>query len=148
MADWDSNDYYANKRFQIPRGVGEVKSPYDQGSPEGQDEVARNPRPVVVRTFDLSTAGQALIDVQGGSFVFYGHDGTDNKAVDSTSLVNVFINSRTNNGAEPYPAKHARGYHNPFMYLYIEWPAQSGVFVDLVIYMGGVRPWIDGESCT
>ena len=143
---------YPGNRFQVPDTSKQVQSPYDQDSSLFQDLVARNVAGFTVVTLNLGTAGQLTLPMEGYHFVFYGHDGSTNKAVDTTILVNAWINTLANPGSNPFPAKHARGFSGPFGSLYLEWPAQlnSGQprYADLVIFKSIERPWIDGETPT
>jgi len=143
---------YPGNRFQVPDNQKQVKSPYDQDSSLFQDLVARNVSGFFVQTINLGVAGSLTVPVEGYHFVFYGHDNSTNKAVDSTILVNAWINTLANPGTNPFPAKHARGFSGPFGSLYLEWPAQmngmNARYADLVVYKSIERPWIDGETPT
>lgn len=147
-----SNKYYPGPRFEMPDVRRQIENPYDHDSGTFQDLVARNLRPVFVQTLNLGTAGQLLLNVEGYHFVIYGHDGSSNKAVDTTVLVNAWINLQTNDGTTPFPAKHARGFTGPFEKLYIEWPAQTNLgnprYCDMIIFKTPMKPWIDGEAPT
>lgn len=143
-----SDEYYNKARYMIPKSDEQVKSAYDQESAQFQDLVGRNQQPVFVETINLNSAGEKTLQVEGYHFVLYGHDGSANKAVNSTVYANAYVNARTPTGATPFPAKHARGFSGPFNILTLTWPAQTGLFADLIIYKGDHKPWIDGESAT
>ena len=51
-------------------------------------------------------------------------------------------------GTDYFPMKHARGLSGPFQKLTMKWPAQMGVYADIIVLSGMHQPWIDGESCT
>lgn len=137
-----------NDRFEVANPLQQVFSPYDIPTSLIDDMIARNVIPWKVQTIDLSVAGSTTLMTPGFHFVIYGHDGSANKAVNTTALVNVWWGQAKNPGVNPFPAKHARGMSGPFQALYIEWPAQSGVYADLIVHSGMYQPYVDGESCT
>lgn len=134
-------------RFETPMTTQQVFSPYDIPDALIQDMISRNVRPFSVQTIDLTNAGSMKIQTPGFHFVIYGHNNTPNKAVNTTAYVEVWWGN-TKNAAKGFPAKHARGFSGIFSELFIEWPAQIGVFADIVVLTGMNEPWIDGESCT
>ena len=144
--------YRPGDRFTTPNPQGQVDSPYDFDSRVLQDLKQRNISPVFVDTIDLSVAGSRYYNQPGYHFVIWGHDGSAIKTVNTTALVNAFINKNSNDGLTPFPAKHARGFTGVFSQLYVEWPAQTSaglpVYCDLAIFKSSDLPWIDGESCT
>lgn len=149
-----NNNYpYRNRdKYEIPQSDREVTNPYDQDSKLFQDLEQRDYDCVYVQSINLGVAGSLYLPKSGYHFCVFGRDASTNKAVDTTVLLNIWINKKTNNGSVPYPAKHGRGYSGPFSRLYIEWPAQtngaSSRFLDLVIYKCINQPWIDGEAPT
>lgn len=144
--------YRIGDKFETPQSAGQVVNPYDQDSALFQDLIQRGYAPVHVETLNVGTAGAKFINVSGFHFVCYFHDGTANKSSVTNGLANVWINRRTNDGSNPFPGKHARGFSGPFAFLYLEWAAQlSGgnpVYVDVIVFKGSEKPWIDGEACT
>ena len=140
--------YRPGSRFQIPERAGQIVSPYDIDSNLLQDLAQRQLQVMDVITISLAVAGTQLINKPGYGFVFFGHDGDDIKTVNTQTLVNVWINQQTANTPVGYPAKHARGYFGPFGQLFLQWPAQTDAYVDLIIFKNFERPWIDGEACT
>ena len=141
--------YLHGNRFVVPDSIRQVSSPYDQDSRLWEDLVQRGIRPVSVRTINLEVAGQLSIDETGYHFVIYGHDGSLIKTVNTQAFVGVQINTKIDRQDQvAFPAKHARGYSGPFNGLFITWPAQVGVYADLLIFKSFERPWIDGESAT
>ena len=135
-------------RFQSKLESEVIITPYDQDSKLFEDLQQRNVSPVHVQTVSLASAGSLMIPYSGFHFVCYGHDGSATKITNTTAYIKAFINKRANDGGDPFPAKHARGFSGPFASLYFEWTAQAGVFMDIVILRSPDRPWIDGESCT
>ena len=98
-------------------------------------------------TLDLSNAGHVEIDMPGFHIVAYGHDGTPNKAVNTTAYLSLQLD-REYQGETGFPMKHGRGFSGIFGKSFLTWPAQSGLFVDVVIYTGIHRPYIGGDSAT
>lgn len=140
--------YLQGDRFQTPNSQKDIASPYDHDSALFQDLEQRGIMPVYVETLNLSTAGGKFINVSGFHFVLYGHTNVAIKTIDTTAYASVWINQKTPQGNNPFPAKHARGFSGPFAFLYLEWPAQNNVYVDVVIFKGSQKPWIDGETPT
>lgn len=144
-------------RFQEPNSLKQIISPYDMDSRLLQDLQQRGIRPVKVFKIDLSVAGQLQIKDSGFHFVQYGWmqqtPGTDgNKPVNTTSLVNVQINTDHDAGFDQFPAKHARGFSGPFNGLFLTWIAQTSagqpIYCDFILFKSSDKPWIDGESAT
>ena len=146
--------YRQENRFQTPSRSGQVVSPYDQDSALFQDLDQRATQVTYTQTINLSEAGSLLIPVSGYHFCCYGHDGQDNKTVDTTVLLNAYINQQSDAGGPnaAFPAKHGRGYSGPFAKIFFTWPAQENSgqprYADIVIYKGANQPWIDGEAPT
>ena len=149
--------YSDGGRFPAPPdSTRQVISPYDQDSNLFQDLKQRGLSPVkVIENLDLTVAGQLFVDEPGYHFVIYGHEGSvpdPSKPVNTTVLVNIWINGQNNQSGKPFGAKHGRGFSGPFGQLYLEWPAQPNgstpVFADLYIFKGSQKPWIDGETPT
>lgn len=153
------DSYYPKKRFMPVDPNRQVELPYDIGTATIDDIVARNPKLVDVMTLNLTSAQvqPKEINTQGWACVIFGHDGTQTRVVNTTAFVacqfNQFDPSIVDLLQSPptpfgYPLKHARGFYGPFNKLYLTWPAQTGVYADLVIYKSCLRPWIDGETPT
>lgn len=134
-------------RFKIADPLQMVFSPYDIPTSLIDDMIARNVRPWSVQTISLAAAGEMVMMTPGFHIVIYGHDGSANKAVNTTAYVECFW-GQTTQQATGFPLKHARGLSGPFQALYLRWPAQSNVYCDIVVHTGMYTPWIDGESCT
>ncbi len=125
----------------------QVKSPLDIPNALINDAIARGIAPFIVETVNLSTAGSKVINYPGTHVVIYGHDGSTNKAVNTTAYMQMWWGD-TKKGSNGFPLKHARGFSSPFGSLYLEWPAQANVYVDIVVFNSIFQPWQDGESCT
>lgn len=126
--------------------TGEIISPYVPQSHVLNDIKRTRAAPFEIRTISLASAGELFISTFGHGLVIYGHDGSATKAVNSTALVNLWIENQDGN---PFPLKHSRGFVGPFTQIWLRWPAQSGVFVDLVIYKNTVNhPYVNGEAAT
>lgn len=134
-------------RFQTADPTQEVFSPYDIPTSLLEDMESRGIKPFHVYTVDLAIAGRLVIQSPGFHIVIYGHDGSFNKAVNSTAFINMWWGNAKKND-EPFPLKHARGYSGIFKDLFLEWPAQPNVKADIVVHSGMHRPWIDGEAAT
>ena len=124
----------------------QVFSPYDIPTELLEDMLQRNIAPFKVFTLDLSSAGELELNAGGFHVVIYGHDGSANKAVNTTAYVEMWMTKR--DASQGFPMKHARGFSGIFRSVYLKWPAQANVFCDVVILTGMHKPWIDGESCT
>lgn len=133
-------------RFETANPTEQVFSPYDIPTALLEDMIARNVAPFKVFTIDLSTAGELEVQSEGFHAVIYGHDGSANKAVNTTAYVEMWTGKR--DATQGFPMKHARGFSGIFRTIYLKWPAQANVFCDVVILTGMHKPWIDGESCT
>lgn len=147
------NQYNYGQRFVGGDNLKQVISPYDQDSKLFEDLKQRGIKPVKVVTIDLSVAGSRVLDEPGFHFVQWGFENSAGKPVNTTSLVQVLINQISDNGEEPFPAKHARGFSGPFASLFLKWDAQlaggsTPVFCSFVIFKGAQEPWIDGEAGT
>lgn len=150
---WDKNvtPYREHEKFKRADSNKEVVNPYDHDTRLMQDLKQRGYNPAFVQTLNLSVANEILIERFGYHFVIYGHDGSTNKAVNTTAFVNVWINQMTRQLDTPFPAKHARGFSGPFSSLYLQWPAQASpaaVYADLIIFASPDKPWVDGEAPT
>lgn len=139
---------YPGDRYQSKTSKEKIVTPYDESSKLFEELAQTGYQPVFIQTINLTSAGSAFINVPGYHFVFYGHDGSTAKPVNTNILVNTWINKRTNDGTTGFPAKHARGYSGPFAFLALEWAAQSNAYADLIIFKSNEKPWIDGEACT
>lgn len=150
MSDGNNPRYpYDNRgRFIEPDSKRQIISPYDQDSRLFQDLAQRGIRPVKVVRIALAAAGQMSIPESGYHFVMYGDDGATPPAVNTTAIVYAQINTDRDQGDTPFPAKHARGFSGPFQGLFLTWPAQNGVYANVIIFKSAERPWIDGESAT
>ena len=132
----------------MPDPKGQVMGPYDEDSFLLQDLVQRNTKVVSVYRLNLTAAGNLWIQEGGYHFVIYGDDNSANQAINSTILVSAFINKSSNDGTNPFPAKHARGFSGPFGQIYFEWLAQSNAYANVIIYKAWDKPYIDGETPT
>ncbi len=134
-------------RFETANPSRQIFSPYDMPTELIQDMISRNVRPFVVQRQDLTAAGELEITVPGFHIVIYGDDNSANRAVNTTAYMELYWEKSSGHDT-PYPLKHARGFSGPFSKLVLKWPAQSGVFVNIVVHTGMHQPWIDGESPT
>jgi len=166
MNRFGDDDFYPRRRFEIPTIKKEYESPYDIDSQELQDLVARKQSPFYKQTLNLTTSsitqfggnGWLEVPIPGQGVVIYGSDGSAIRTVNTTPLVWVQFNaldvnlldqgSATPNAAGGFPMKHARGFRGPFWKLFLNWPAQNGVWIDLIVLANKELPWVDGESCT
>lgn len=137
----------SQSRFQQGPWPEQVRNPLDINDPVIQDMISRAPKPYHVENINLSVAGSKQILVPGFHVVMYGYQTNSAiKAVNTQAFMDMYWG--INKSGTPFPAKHARGMSAPFQGLWLEWPAQANVSVDLVIWHGMYRPYIDGESCT
>lgn len=136
-----------NPRFENHSPIEQVFSPYDIPDALLQDMISRNVRPWSVQTVSLATAGSLVVNTPGFHVVIYGHDGSANKAVNTTAYMECTWGD-SKREFQGFPLKHARGLSGPFQSLYMSWPAQANVYADIVVHTGMYNPWIDGESCT
>lgn len=134
-------------RFEQGPWPQEIKSPLDIPNALINDAIARGIAPFIVETVNLSTAGSKIINYPGTHVVIYGHDNSANKAINTTAFMSMWWGD-TKKGSNGFPLKHARGFSAPFGSLYLEWPAQNNVWVDIVVFNSIFQPWQDGESCT
>ena len=141
--------YLPGKNFERPSEEKAYDSEYVMPSEQLLDLRQKARDAVTVYEISLATAGTLWVQRAGYHFCLYGHDGSTIKTVNTTAYSGVYINKESvDPTADPYPAKHARGYSGPFAQLFLSWPAQSGVYASLVVYHSDRQPWIDGESCT
>lgn len=140
--------YYPGNRFRRPQEGRQVENPYDLPSEILQDQIQRNIAPVFVMTLNLTTAGSQVIGAPGMALVLYGHDGSNTKTVNTTAFCNAFFDGMDAARDTGFPMKHARGFRGPFSKVVLSWPAQNGVYVDVVVHRYKGIPWIDGESAT
>lgn len=134
-------------RHETANPYQEVFNPFDIPSSLIQDMISRGIRPWTVQTVSLAAAGEITIMSPGFHAVIYGHDGTPNKAVNTTAYAECWW-GEFKPGVQGFPMKHARGLSGPFQQLHLRWPAQGGVYMDVITFAGMFQPWIDGESCT
>lgn len=168
--DSNENKYYPGKRFTRPlSGPGEGKkfeSVFDVNSGELQDVAQRGIEPfkVILQSLNAasitpeSSAAGVTAPTQGewvefpfvgNHFVIYGTDNSSNQAVNTTAFVEVLFGpNRPSPQDKGFPAKHNRGVSGPYIKCWIRWPAQSGVYANLVFYRFKGRPWISGENAT
>lgn len=142
---------YHSQRFERPSGFLKWINRYHWASELAQSLVQTPPRSLHVQTIDLSTARDVgnplIIEVPGRGFVFYGYTGSSStRAVNADTFVHVRINRDMITNF--FPAKHQRGYRGDFSRLFLSWPAQSGISVDLVIFEFDARPWQGGQEAT
>lgn len=140
---------YDPRRFEVPDSNKDVQNPYDMTGPVIDDLIRRKINPVSIQTISLATAGTLFVNNPGRALVMYGHDGSSKKTVNSTAFIEVQFEIRSyDTSVIGFPMKHARGFRGPFSCFAIQWPAQPGIFADLVIHQFEGEPWIDGETCT
>lgn len=143
--------YRPDNRFEIADPNKQIVSPYDMDSRLITDLKQRTVKPVKVYPINLGTAGSLLIDEPGFHFVIYGKESSTG-AINTTIQVSVWINQQSNDGSNPFPARHARGFSGPFAQMFLQWEAQQSagvdILADVVIFKGAEKPWIDGESAT
>lgn len=166
----NENKYYPGARAVRPlSGPGQGKqfeSSYDIPSAELQDVAQRGIQPLKVINQSLAAASitaesnnagvtaptqgeWVLFEIPGNHFVIYGHDNSSNQAVNTTAFVEAWTGyNRPAADERGFPVKHNRGISGPFMRVWLRWPAQSGVYANLVFYRFKGRPWISGESAT
>lgn len=143
--------YRGQGRFQIANPNEQIVSPYDFDSNLLTDLKQRSVKPVRVYPLNLGTAGSLLIDEPGYHFVIYGKEASTG-AVNTTIQVSAWINQNCDDGSNPFPARHARGFSGPFAQLFLKWSAQQSagvdILADVVIFKSADKPWVDGESPT
>ena len=159
MSD-QNEDYYPARRFKVPTTKRQYESPYDISSAELQDLIARKQSPIQKTTLNLTNARLQPLEIPyaGQAVVIFGSDGSVIRTVNTTALVwmqfNQFDSNILDGGAVTpnaqggFPMKHARGFRGPFSRLFLTWPAQAGVWIDLIVYSSKELPWVDGESAT
>lgn len=133
-------------RFNAPNPNEQVIDNYTVPTELIEDLIKRNVSQFKTYTLDLSVAGEVNLVAPGFHIVIYGHDGTPNKAVNTSAYVEVHFERK-----QPYagfPMKHGRGFSGPFRDSFLKWPAQPGVFADVVVFTGMHKPWIGGDSAT
>lgn len=135
-------------KYQGLKQYEEIHNPYDFDTKLFEDLNKRKINPIFVQTVDLRVAGSLQLLRPGFHFVIYGHDGGAVKAVNTTILVQAYINQELKTPDSPFPAKHARGFSGPFTAIYFEWLAQTNAFADILIFSNPARPWIDGAAAT
>lgn len=139
--------YRERARFEPIDGSRDVFNPFDIPSEVIQDIIARHPRPFQVQLIDLSVAGQIEITTPGFHVVLFGHTNNATKTVNTTAFIECHFGDYKV-GATGFPLKHNRGVSGPFEKLSLKWPAQPGVFADVVIYSGMFHQWVNGEAAT
>lgn len=151
--------YYPGERFQQPRTDKPFESPYDVDSSLLQDLIGRRQEAIFVQTLDLSVARTVPLELPlGCAIVLYGHDGSSIRTVNTTAFAWAQFNQYDPNQqalvapntmvSGGFPLKHSRGFRGPFAKVFLTWPAQTGVFADVVIHRYQGQPWINGESAT
>ena len=139
--------YRQGDKFQTPDPTKSVITPYDFPSELGQVLQQSNISPFYVERINLTAAGEKLINSAGFHIVQFGNDGGDTHTPVTSSLVNVQFENK-DPGSQAFPLKNNRGFSGPFTRVYLSWPAQPGVWADVVIYKGINYPWIGGETAT
>lgn len=144
------SQYFDPKRFEVPNAQREIQNPYDMTGPVIDDLIRRKVQPVLVfERISLAQAGERTFLVPGRALVLYGHDGSEIRTVNTTAFASVqFEVESYNSSLGGFPMKHARGFRGPFSRFAIKWPAQSGVYIDVVVHQFEGEPWVDGEAAT
>ncbi len=142
---------YKNRRFSIPEVFRKWIDRYDIQGEMIQDLVQRNPSVIYTESFALDTAQTAaspkLIEGAGRGFVCYFYNTGDAK---KTRRNDGFIEVRPNTmlSSSAFPAKHGRGYRGDIAKLFLNWPAQAGMSVDIIVFKFDDDPWeVDGGCC-
>lgn len=151
MHDWKKS---GNPLAPQPRAVGKNEDDYDyyRMPTELLNQVQKRPQqPWHVETINIGTAGSKLIPAAGMGIVIFGHDNSATKVVDTTVFCELLLEENSQN-VNPFPLKHNRGFIGPFTKVFLNWPAQKSGgtdrYMDVVIYHGFMRPWIDGGAAT
>lgn len=147
---YPKDTYYDAKRFQQPTNKKDFESPYDMESALLQDLIARKIEPFIsFLRIDLSSAGSKAFNVSGRAIVFYGSDGTNVHMVNTQAYCDMQLEVTEFQDGQPiFPMKHGRGYRGPFTKFVLNWPAQTGIFIDVVVHRYKDLPWIDGSVAT
>ncbi len=138
------------KKDRFVVGQQPIHNPFDMDGPQIQDLKQRKVIPVVVQeSISLANAGELALNIPGRAIVIYGHDNSAIKTVNTTAFVSMQFNKDSWEASQGgFPAKHARGFRGPFANVVLKWPAQNGVYIDIVIHQYEGQPWVDGETCT
>lgn len=140
--------FYRKFRQEIPDRFFKWIDRYSYESAELQNLIQSNNKPLTVISLDLSLATSSkIINLAGRGFSLYGYvTGDATKTVVKDFLVNVRLNQDV--AQNEYPGKHQRGFRGDFFRLYLNWPAQVNVSVDLVIHNFDDRPYQGGIEAT
>lgn len=141
--------FYRKFRAIIPSNFLKWIDRYNYESAELQNLIGNNNKPLSTHTLDLSIA-QTMpreINFPGRGFALYGYVTSD---ATRTVVVDFLVNVRINKDLPEtqYPGKHQRGYRGDFVKLFLYWPAQPGVTVDLVVHNFDDRPWQGGQEAS
>lgn len=134
-------------RFSPADDRFDALNPFDVPTELIQDMISRQVRPYIVTTVNLSTAGELLLQTPGFHIVLFGHTGAATKPVNTTAYIELFW-GKYKLGDTGFPMKHNRGVSGPFPEVTLRWPAQSGVYADVVIFTGMFSQWVNGEAAT
>lgn len=144
-----------HRRFVTPKQGEQFASEYDFPTDELTDLQGRDIAPVFVISQNLAVAGTlALPNLPGRGFVpYFFVTGTVQKQRQPGGLLTVYVNQLdSSQSALGVNAKHNRGFRGSFAQLFLSWPAQPGVSVDLVIHRSKFLPWmtddIDASAAT
>lgn len=134
-------------RFSPADSSQDAINPFDVPTELIQDMISRQVRPFIVTKVDLSIAGEMLLQTPGFHVVLFGYSTGATKPVNTTAYIETFW-GRAKTGDVGFPMKHNRGVSGPFAELTLKWPAQAGVFADVIIYTGMFNQWVNGEAAT
>jgi len=131
--------YYQQGRFKrLPEK--QLADPYDNPSQILDDLVARRPRPWIVQHLDLATATTNLeFLTPGWAVMIKGTSTTDKTAVQpvvTTAQVRIQYEQpiEANCMGQCYLLKHGEVLPGPFKKFYLSWPAQPGVYGEIIIF--------------
>ena len=139
--------YRPTDRFEAADSSKQAFNPFDVPTELIQDMISRQVRPWIVTSLDLSVAGEIQLQTPGFHVVLFGYSAGATKPVNTTAFIEVF-NGKYKLGDKGFPMKHNRGVSGPFAELTLKWPAQNGVFADVIIYCGMFPQWVNGEAAT
>lgn len=128
MSDPMKNPYYPGARFQAAREGAQIRSKYDQMTPELVDLQKRDVVPFTIVPIDLSAAGTQEIVIPGRGFTGFIESG----GVPVAGRVGVRVNQ--NKAEQEFPLRNGRGFRGDFVRLYLTWAAQANVTLELMIF--------------
>lgn len=134
-------------RFQAANKDLDAINPFDIPTELVQDMISRQVRPFVVQTINLTNAGELFLEIPGMHITLLGHTGSATKAVNTTAYCELYW-GKVKIGDSAYPLKHNRGVSGPFAQVTLRWPAQPGVYADVIIFDAMFSQWVNGEAAT